>query len=219
MGFARSRVWRRSWLLVACLLLLGTALTVALTAATPATARHGAPLHFRRVARAPLRGWWIATWSASPQAPVPRSAGASGFSDQTVRNTVFSSLGGTRVRVRFTNVFGATSLRIGRAAIGLAGDGASVADGKRVALTFGGRPSVVVPAGREVVSDPAALPVPALRELSVSLYLPSATGPATEHAAASQTGYLAAGDHALDTSDSAFELAAPRGISSTASMC
>jgi lysophospholipase L1-like esterase len=205
MAFHLSSVSRRSWPLIACLLLLGAGLVWVLSFAAPATARrHRHPVGFGRAAHALEGPHWIASWAASPQAPAPASAGASGFGDQTVRNVVFSSVGGTTVRVRFTNAFGTSPLEIGRAAIGLAGAGAAVAPGSEVPLRFAGGPSVVIAPGGEVVSDPAALAVPALRDLSVSIFLPRATGPATEHAMAKQTDYLATGDHVLDTGGSAF---------------
>jgi GDSL-like Lipase/Acylhydrolase family len=44
-----------------------------------------------------------------------------------------------------------------------------------------------------------------LQELAVSLYFPTATGPATYHMDAQQTGYVASGDHAGDTADNAYK--------------
>jgi lysophospholipase L1-like esterase len=135
---------------------------------------------------------------------MPGSVGAAGFADQTVRNVLLTSVGGTGVRVGFTNVFGAESLYIGRAAIALAGAKGRVAPGSDVPLSFSGRTSVVIPPGGEVMSDPAPLTVPALKGLAVSVFLPRPTGPATEHAQAQQVTYVAMGDRALDRDGSAF---------------
>jgi lysophospholipase L1-like esterase len=46
--------------------------------------------------------------------------------------------------------------------------------------------------------------VQALQDLDVSIFLRHATGPATQHALAQQTNYVAPGDHVLDTSGSAY---------------
>jgi lysophospholipase L1-like esterase len=43
-----------------------------------------------------------------------------------------------------------------------------------------------------------------LQELTVSVFLPRATGPATEHAVAQQVNYVADGDHVLDRGGAAF---------------
>lgn len=146
---------------------------------------------------------WVSTWAASPQVAVPGTPAATGFSDQTVRNIVFTSVGGDLVRVRFTNTFGTTPLQIGGASIAVAGTGAATAD-PPVPLTFGGQSSIQIPDGSEALSDPVRMDVPRLQDLAVSVYLPQATGPATQHALAQQINYVASGDHTSDGSGSAY---------------
>jgi lysophospholipase L1-like esterase len=204
MGTRDGRIWRRLWPLYACLLLLGVGIAAALGFASPATAQHHRRQGRPRAAFEPRDARWISTWAASPQVFSPGSLGADGFSDQTIRNVVFTSVGGTIVRVRFTNVFGSTALDIGRAAIGLAGNGAGVVSGTEVPLSFDGRPWVVIRPGAEALSDPVSLSVPGQRDLAVSVFLPRASGPATGHVQAQQVNYVAPGDHALDEGASAF---------------
>src|SRR5215467_2073909 len=53
-------------------------------------------------------GHWVGTWTASPQgvaAPIQ-------INGQTVRQIVHTSLGGERVRVRFSNAYGTSGLVI-----------------------------------------------------------------------------------------------------------
>ena len=69
-------------------------------------------------------GRWIAAWAASPQAASQRSRFVTGFDDQTVRNVLFSSIGGSMIRVRFTNAFGAAPLQIGHATVAIHARGA-----------------------------------------------------------------------------------------------
>jgi len=54
------------------------------------------------------------------------------------------------------------------------------------------------------LSDPVSLSVKPLQTLAISIYLPTATGPATLHLYSLEDNYLAAGDHANDPSASAF---------------
>ncbi|MBV9604498.1 MAG: SGNH/GDSL hydrolase family protein [Solirubrobacterales bacterium] len=145
----------------------------------------------------------MSTWAASPQVAVPGSPAASGFNNQTVRNIVFTSVSGDVVRVRFTNTFGTTPLQIGAASIAVAGTGATTA-GPAVPLTFGGQPSIEIPDGSEALSDPVRMYVPRLHDLDVSVYLPVATGPATQHALGQQTNYIASGDHTADSGGAAY---------------
>lgn len=136
-------------------------------------------------------------------AAVPGSLAATGFDNQTVRNIVFTSVGGSLARVRFTNSFGSQPLAIGAASIGLAGAGGAVA-GRAVPLTFAGLSSVLIPPGAEALSDPVHFAIQPLQELAVSVYLTQSTGPATNHSDAQQVNYVATGDHSLDPSAAAY---------------
>jgi lysophospholipase L1-like esterase len=71
-------------------------------------------------------------------------------------------------------------------------------------LTFGGRTTVVVPAGRQVVSDPVALSVPADADVLVTTYSPGPSGPVTIHPRARQTSYAAVGQHTEDAGGAAY---------------
>jgi hypothetical protein len=143
-------------------------------------------------------GQWVATWAAGPQVAVPGTPAATGFDDQTIRNVVFTSVSGNLVRVRFTNTFGTAPLQIGDASIAVAGTGAATS-GPNVPLTFGGQSTIQIPIGAEALSDPVRRHVPALTDLAVSVYLPTATGSATEHSLGQQANYVASGDQTSDT--------------------
>jgi lysophospholipase L1-like esterase len=138
---------------------------------------------------------WVATWGTSPVAPLPANTTNTGFTNQTVRLIVHTSLGGNEVRVRLSNAFGTESLAIGAAHVALHSMNAGIVSGTDRALTFSGSNSVSIPPGALVVSDSVKLDVPALSDLAVSLYLPGPTGQATWHAAAFSTNYISkAGD-------------------------
>jgi len=157
-------------------------------------------------ARPGLGEGWVASWAASPMATTSLEfAGAyAGFADQTVRNIIYTSVGGDELRVQVSNTFGAAPLRIGAASVGVVLDGAQLVPGTTRPVTFHGAASVTIPAGAEALSDPLAMTVRPLQELAVSLYLPAATGPATDHSDAQQTGYVASGDHAGDPAAAAY---------------
>ena len=129
------------------------------------------------------RSGWVATWAASPmQGTALESATAyAGFSNQTVRNIIYTSVGGDELRVQVSNTFGTTSLTVGGVSVGVVLDGAQLVPGTARAVTFGGKASVTIPAGAQVLSDPLAMRVMPLQELAVSLDLPKATRPATNH--------------------------------------
>ncbi|MFC0710567.1 SGNH/GDSL hydrolase family protein [Azorhizophilus paspali] len=153
---------------------------------------------------------WVATWGASPQ-PVwgvgflfPSNV-PSELHDQTVRQVARVSLGGQRLRIVLSNAYGSQPLAVGKATVARSqSDGAVAADSLRT-VTFGGREEATILPGASLVSDPVALPIPALAQIAVSLYLPEATPVSTFHWDGRQTGWIVPGDQttalALETAE------------------
>ena len=148
-------------------------------------------------------GDWIGTWSASPQPlwgpdffvpiEIPRA-----LRDQTIRQVVRVSLGGSRVRVELSNEYGDQPLVIGAAHVALAGKEGAIVAGSDRALTFSGSASITVPPGAPVWSDPVELAVEPLGSLAVSLFLPEITPTTTWHRDGRQTAYISGpGDFAV----------------------
>jgi lysophospholipase L1-like esterase len=113
---------------------------------------------------------------------------------------VHTSIGGDRVRVVLTNAFGSAPLAIGAARIALRDREARILPSSARALTFSGNPSMMIPPGAVVLSDPVDLGVPPLVDLAVDIYLPGDTAagasPLTIHNGAFQTNYVSTeGDH------------------------
>ena len=142
---------------------------------------------------------WVGTWTTAP-VPQPPSANYSvGFKDQTLRQIVKVSLGGSELRLRLSNTFGTKKVQVGTVRVGLRDKGPAIKDGSNRAVTFGGATSVTLWPGAVTLSDPIKLDVPALAELAVSIYLPGevpASLPITYHGIAKQTNYISpSGDH------------------------
>jgi lysophospholipase L1-like esterase len=134
---------------------------------------------------------WVGTWATAlhePDLGIPGLANA-GFNNQTLRQIVHTSVGGHRVRVRFS-AFGANAVVIGEAHIALQAGGPSIIPASDRRLTFEGKPSITIPSGAVVESDPVNLDVAALSNLAVSIFVPGETGPATWHFIARQTLYV-----------------------------
>jgi hypothetical protein len=89
------------------------------------------------------------------------------FNNQTRRDIVRISLGGTRVRVALSNAFATAALTIGAAHVATRAMDAAVVPGSGHAPTFSGQPTIGIPAGAAVVSDPVDLAVAALADLTV----------------------------------------------------
>ncbi|HEX6470655.1 MAG TPA: SGNH/GDSL hydrolase family protein [Streptosporangiaceae bacterium] len=147
---------------------------------------------------------WITTWGGSAMSPSALVSTVQTLDDQTVRNIVYTSAGGTALRIRVSNAFGDRAVTIGAATVARQVGGATIDRATLHRLTFGGHRSVRLPRGGAALSDPVRMAVPALSNLAVSLYLPGATGPATYHQDAQQTNYLAAGNRTATAGAGAF---------------
>lgn len=129
---------------------------------------------------------WAGTWGASPTIPL---AGSKGYENQTIRQVVRLSQGGTSFRIRFTNEYGDKPLDIGAATIALAGpDGNAV--GAPISITFSGKTVTTIPQNAPLLSDPIRIDAKALDSLSISLFLPTDTGPCTCHFAGTATTWV-----------------------------
>jgi lysophospholipase L1-like esterase len=112
----------------------------------------------------------------------------------TLRQIVHTSVGGSEVRIRLSNLFGDQPLFIEDVHLALRSAGSAIVAESDRQLRFGGRAFVVIPPGQSITSDPIAFAVPALSDLAVSMYLPKEIDSVTFHATTHQTSYLADGD-------------------------
>ena len=140
-----------------------------------------------------VRMTWIGTWSCALVSAADAGRSRTGFRDQTLRSIVRISAGGSAVRLRLSNVFGDRPLTVGAAHVAVRRAGAATVPGTTCAVTFGGRPTVVIPPGQRLFSDPVPLRTEDGADLAVSLGLPDPTGPASWHPAALTTSYQAEG--------------------------
>jgi hypothetical protein len=111
---------------------------------------------------------WVGTWAAAPESP---NGGVRYYEQETVREIVHVSVGGSAVRVRLSNQFGPKEIRIEcmHVALRSAELGTKIAPGSDHRLTFNRRTWATIPAGAVMWSDPVELKVPALSDVDVSL--------------------------------------------------
>jgi len=130
---------------------------------------------------APAQAEWVASWTAAPHAPLSAPFASASFDNVTLSQILRVSEGGTRIRLRFSNRYGAVPLTIGAARVVRIDDKGSEISGTSRDVTFGGETGAVIPRGAPFVSDVIQLGAPSLSRLKVEFYLPKATGPCTCH--------------------------------------
>jgi lysophospholipase L1-like esterase/glyoxylase-like metal-dependent hydrolase (beta-lactamase superfamily II) len=131
---------------------------------------------------------WASAWSAAPDQEGPAVPA------RTIRQIVRPSIGGSSVRLRLSNLFGTGPVTIGPVRVAKdAGESAIRPETDR-AVTFGGRPTVTIARGADVLTDPVAFPVAALEQLAISMYVVDSSKASTLHGVGLQTAYIANGD-------------------------
>jgi lysophospholipase L1-like esterase len=142
---------------------------------------------------------WVGIWASSPlldgkvkNAEELLAAGTQ--SGATLREVIHVSMGGDTIRVRFSNLYGTAPLVIGAVEVAQTQKGVAIVPGTNKAVTFNGQPSVSIPPGALVVSDPTSFKLAALSDLTVSFFLPNPSGPVTEHQLGVATSYHVTGN-------------------------
>jgi lysophospholipase L1-like esterase len=163
---------------------------------------------------------WVDIWGTMPQLtepanlpPAPFNGSSGVFVDATLRQTLQVTLPANQIRVRLSNVFGATVLPItGMTIASLTSESLSLGTGAidtntLLPITFSGNSSITIPTGAQVVSDPIAFPVVAKGNLSLSLYLQDGQQgfAVTSHPGSRTTSWMGTGnqtaEYNLTTSD------------------
>jgi len=129
--------------------------------------------------------------TAQPAAAPPRAAAPTNTLDnQTVRMIVRTSIGGSRIRVQFSNAFGTAPLDMGAAHIAIRSKDSAIVPGSDRPLLFNGKASARILPGAVLLSDPVDLVVPKLSDLAISVYVPGPSGVASQHSQALHTTYI-----------------------------
>lgn len=143
-------------------------------------------------------GLWVASWTASPHAPLSTEGpfAAASYDNVTISQVLRLSEGGSALRVRFTNRYGTGPLAIGRARVFQIDDAGAEVPGTSRMLTFGGESGAMIPRGSPFASDVVALDLPDLARIKVEFHLPRPTGPCTCHLTGQDVLAVSApGDH------------------------
>ena len=148
---------------------------------------------------------WVGTWAASPFDGDPWHTIPT-VVESTLREIVHTSIAGKSVRVHLTNEFGNEPLRIDAATIAIGANEINAASSNIDPaslhnLTFNGSPSIVIPPGAQVLTDPVAMATPPSANLAISLYLPlQQVSKVSVHSAAQQDNFILTGNHVRDAS-------------------
>jgi lysophospholipase L1-like esterase len=139
---------------------------------------------------------WIGTWLCGQQLVESGNNPPSPYlANNTLRQVVHATLGGSRIRVQFSNKYSSGPLTINAAHIAASAGGSAINTATDTALTFGGASSVTINAGQEVYSDTLDFNVAPLSSLAVSIYFGAVSSTnVTGHPGSRTTSYIKTGN-------------------------
>ena len=145
------------------------------------------------------RAEWAGSWAAAVTRGNTVGLTNTGLNNQSIRMIVHTSVGGDRLRVRLTNLYGDQAVKVGHATVARPNtatpDDRSDIDAATLReLTFGGATSATINKGAELLSDPLDFAVEEQEDLVVTLHFPVLTGPVTFHGQSKVTNFIGATD-------------------------
>ena len=139
---------------------------------------------------------WLGTWTASPYFDMGNQPPAS-LSNSVLRQVAHVSVGGSQLRVQFSNLTGNGPVTINSAHIALCNAAPAVDSTIDTAtdtgLSFSGMPSATIAAGQELWSDPLDFALPALGNVSITTAFGTVPSNVVGHSGSRTTSYLQTG--------------------------
>jgi lysophospholipase L1-like esterase len=150
---------------------------------------------------------WIGAWGTAPQlaeSGTPsdnRPPNPPGLVNNTLRQVIFPTISGTKVRIELSNGWGNAAVDIQSVHLATAGEGGAIDTATDTPLTFEGSASTTIAAGATAWSDPVDFGLTALTKVAISIHF-GASVPTdyTGHPGSRTTSYIQTGD-AVSTAD------------------
>lgn len=142
---------------------------------------------------------WLATWGTAVQLTEPHNMPpAPGLSGNTIRQRVKVTLGGDSLRLKLSNEFGDAPLKISAVSIANSIDSCAIDPASATNVLFGNNPSLEIPVGETVISDPLALSVKNRGDVAITIVYENAPEKLTGHPGSRTTSFIMEGNHLND---------------------
>src|SRR4051812_30806689 len=154
----------------------------------------------QQVASAAEDGLWVTTWACGTQLTESRNLPPAPLANATLRQFVRVTIGGKRLRVRFSNAYGTNSVAIRSAHVALSSGAGSPGSGEidtatDKALTFRGAASIDIPVGEAILSDPLDYDLLAMTNLAVTVFFGNISArTVTGHPGSRTTSFIESGN-------------------------
>jgi lysophospholipase L1-like esterase len=138
---------------------------------------------------------WVGTWATGPQlTETSNNPPAPGLANNTLRQVVRVSIGGTRLRLRFSNQYGSGPVTLNAVHLARSTGTSSIDTSSGKTLTFAGNFSVTIPTGQIVWSDAFDFALTPLTTVAVTIHFGAVPTNITGHPGSRTTSYINSGN-------------------------
>jgi lysophospholipase L1-like esterase len=140
---------------------------------------------------------WVGTWSTAPQLVEPSNMPPKpGLRDNTLRQVVHVSIGGDCLRVRFSNEFSTSPVKMKAVHIAASTENSAIDPYTNQELLFDGEPEVTMAPGVAITSDPFKFALEPRTNVAITIYFGDTSPDVTGHPGSRTTSYLLEGNKA-----------------------
>ena len=138
---------------------------------------------------------WVGTWGTAEQLVEPGNMPPQlGLTDNTLRQIVCVSIGGNRLRVRFSNEFSTSPVTLDTVHIAFSVGGSAIDPATDKALLFDGNPEVTIGTGTAVTSDPFDFALKPRADVAITIHFGKTSTDLTGHPGSRTTSYILPGN-------------------------
>src|SRR5215217_7101443 len=113
---------------------------------------------------------WVGTWGTARQLVEPNNmAPAPGLANNTIRQVVAVSIGGKKLRLKFSNEFSKSATTLKKVQIAVSKGGSAIDEGTTKTLKFNGKEEVTMEAGAEITSDEISFKLSPRMEVAITI--------------------------------------------------
>jgi lysophospholipase L1-like esterase len=138
---------------------------------------------------------WVGTWGTAPQlVEVKNMPPAPGLTGNSLRQIVRVSVGGNKIRLKFTNEFSQEALTMESVQIAVSTGGNSIDAATTKVLKFQGKKVVTLSPGSAKLSDPISFKLKARMDVAVTIRFGATSQTLSGHPGSRTTSYLLTGN-------------------------
>jgi lysophospholipase L1-like esterase len=138
---------------------------------------------------------WVGTWSTAPQlVETNNNPPAPGLTNNTIRQIVHVSIGGDSLRMRFTNEFSKSPVKMNSVHLAISKGGGLIDSTSDRTIYFNGNKEVIIAAGAAVMSDLFAFLLPAMADVAITIYFGDTPSDISGHPGSRTTSFILTGN-------------------------